>query len=189
MTWAFQGDGYSLILTLGDYDPARFSIWLSERYEASRANHGLGQWPEFSWMTLFRSGGGKPLLRGPCGELSSFHFNLSHTKGAWAWVESREFPVGVDLERKDRRFQGDLLGRKWLSGAAHSALDLFTWTRMEAWAKAQGVSVLRTRKLGSLEDWGREEFLGISFPKIGSPPPAFQSWILAVALERSLTRV
>mgnify|MGYP003349347582 CR=1 FL=1 len=97
-----------------------------------------------SEMEILRSPEGKPRLRN-----NDLEFSVSHTAGTTAVLVSFEGPVGVDIERSDRRvdvlrtaprvFEGETL--ELLRANPDPRSFLKHWTRMEALAKATGKGI------------------------------------------------
>lgn len=93
--------------------------------------------------------GGRPKLAG------APHFNVSHTGEAALIVVSKEIPVGVDLERKERRLRmsderrqriiaaAQRMGSDQALSAASDTDVVVAWVRLEAAAKALGTGIGR----------------------------------------------
>lgn len=97
------------------------------------------------------NGHGKPYVARPAGAMS-LSFNVSHTRGLVACAVARDLPLGVDVERCDRR--ADLAGlanqlfaaserARFEALPAADARDYFfsIWTLKEAYVKALGVGL------------------------------------------------
>lgn len=106
--------------------------------------------PRGEW-TFGANGHGKPHVVRPA-EAASLCFNVSHTHGLVACAVARELPLGVDVERCDRR--ADLAGlanqlfaaserARFEALPAADARDYFfsIWTLKEAYVKALGVGL------------------------------------------------
>lgn len=109
---------------------------------------------------------GKPFLAGN----PNLKFNLSHTDGAAAVAISRDYEVGVDLERvrqdidvlglADRFFSPDEAG--WIrthSAAERARAFYLCWTAKEAYVKACGTGLSMPLARFSLIPWARQEKL------------------------------
>jgi 4'-phosphopantetheinyl transferase len=89
----------------------------------------------------------KPRLLG-----NPYYFNISHTKDAFAFVVSKSFYVGIDIEKTDRSI--DILPivksyfsikeQRFILSSATLMHDNFTllWTRKEALLKAIGIGIV-----------------------------------------------
>jgi 4'-phosphopantetheinyl transferase len=84
--------------------------------------------------------------------LAGIDFNLSHARDHVLIAIARKQPLGVDLERVDRRIEIEKLSRRYFSGAEADALEalpvairlptfLRLWTCKEAVLKALGVGL------------------------------------------------
>jgi 4'-phosphopantetheinyl transferase len=97
---------------------------------------------------LARSERGKPYAPA----LADIDFNLSHARGHVLIAIARHQPIGVDLERLDRRIEIEDLARRFFSAGEADALEalpaairgaafLRLWTCKEAVLKALGVGI------------------------------------------------
>lgn len=85
---------------------------------------------------------GKPYLKG-----EELWFSLSHTKGAVCAAFSREGETGVDIERRDRRFN-EILYKRTLCAEEQALVCggedfLRMWVKKEAFLKRLGVGITR----------------------------------------------
>lgn len=123
--------------------------WRKVVREAVSVWSGLSQ----SQLTFSSDPGGKPHILGPDGKTRlPYQFNASHTKGGVVMALRPDAPVGIDIERRDRRVEWLDLARRYLPAEdlneiLQSSLDaqctefIRRWTRLEAILKMQGDGV------------------------------------------------
>jgi 4'-phosphopantetheinyl transferase len=111
-------------------------------------SHYLPRTPDAWRFTANRFG--KPVLaNSPCEPAP--HFNLAHTEGLVACVLSRDFEVGIDVERIERTVNLDIARRYFApaevafleqvpEGMRQQVFFLF-WTLKEAYVKARGMGL------------------------------------------------
>lgn len=134
---------------------------------------------------LARTERGKPFAPA----LPHIDFNLSHAKDHVLIAVAREQPVGVDLERLDRRIEIEDLARRYFSVAEAEALDRLTdalrptaflrlWTCKEAVLKAlgEGIAFGLDRVAFGLDAGGFPTGVTELVPEAGSA----ESWRLAL---------
>jgi 4'-phosphopantetheinyl transferase len=97
-------------------------------------------------------GHGKPAIDPGLG-VPGLHFNLSHTRGMAVVAVTRLGPVGVDIEREDRRVDARALIRRFFADSERASLEalpperlrrgfFLLWTLKEAALKAAGQGLL-----------------------------------------------
>jgi len=156
------GDPHALLPLLSADEQARAGRFIFERdANAFIVAHAslrriLGEYLSVAPQSLHFLNGeyGKPAIAGPPG--AALEFNLSHSGDLALIAVSGRGPVGVDVERLDRRIEHLDLAEQFFSPAERAALrslraeaDARTegffnaWTRKEAYLKATGHGITR----------------------------------------------